>query len=150
MSERRPFPTAARKPPLAPRQAVFISLGGLAAGIVAVVLACTVFLVPLWQAMAYFAVGAYFVLALPWASLEWKTKNRAVRAHNYFVYFFIATVILILVMQWGTEHMSFPLWAVAIIVVAGVAAYSVMGYYAIINFRRWRHGEFRNLDEDKT
>ncbi len=129
---------------------MLISLCGLAVGIVAVVIACTFFLVPLWQAMVCYAVGAFFVLAFPWASLEWQTRNRAVRAHNRFVYFVVATLIVTLVTQWGTEKKPFPVWAVAAIVVAGIAAYSVMAYYAIMNFRRWRHGDFRSLDEERT
>jgi hypothetical protein len=128
---------------------VCISLGGLATVIVGAVLACTVFLVPLWQAMAGFAVGAFFVLAFPWASLAWETRNRSVRAHNYFVYFVIATLIVTVIVQWGGDKLSFPLWAVAGIVVAGVAAYSVMAYHAVINFQRWRRGEFGNLEDKK-
>jgi hypothetical protein len=150
MPEQLPFAAAVRKPPLTPRQAGLISLGGLGVGIVAVVVACAFFLVPLWQAMACYAVGAFFALAFPWASLEWKTRNRSVRAHNLFVYFFIATLIVTVIMQWGTEKKPFPLLAVTAIVVAGVAAYSVMAYYAIVNFRRWRNGDFKSLDQEKT
>ena len=150
MSEQRPVARAARKALLAPRQAVFISLGGLAVGIVGAVVARTFFLVPLWQAMAGYGVVSFFVLAFPWASLDWRTRNRAVRAHNLFVYFFIATMIVTVVMQWGTEKRPFPLWAIAAIVVAGIVAYSVMAYYAVANFRRWRKGDFGSSDEEKT
>jgi hypothetical protein len=134
-----------RKPPLAPRQAVVISLGGLAVGVIVLILACTLHLVPLWQALACYALGAFFLLAFPWACLEWETRNRAVRAHNRFVYFVIATLIVTLVMQWGTAKKPFPKLAIAAIVLVGIAAYSVMAHYAIVNFRKWRHGEFRDL-----
>jgi len=150
MSEQRPDARAARKAPLAPRQAVFISLGGLAVGIVAAVVACTFFSVPLGQAMVGYAVISFFALAFPWASLESQARNHAVRAHNLFVYFVIAILVVTLLVQWGTEKKPFPLWAIAAIVVAGIAAYSVMAYYAIRNFRRWRNGDFRSRDEKKT
>jgi amino acid transporter len=149
MPEQRQFAPTVQKPPLAPRQAVFINLGGLAVDIVGAVLACTIFLVPLWQALAGFAIVAFFVLAFPWVSLDWRTRNRAVRAHNLFICFFVATLIVTVIVQWGTEGLSFPMWGVAAVVIAGLAAYSVMAYYAIINFRRWRRGDFRSLDEEK-
>lgn len=150
MSNERAYTPGVRKPPLAPRQALAINLGGLAVGMVVVILACTLYLVPFWQAMMWYAIGALFVLAFPWACLEWETRNRAVRAHNRFVYFVIAIVVVVLVTQWGKERKPFPTWAVAAIIVAGVAAYSVMAFYAIVNFQKWRHGDFRHLDGSKT
>src|SRR2546427_11478139 len=108
MSEEPAYTRVVQKPPLAPRQAVAISLGGLAVGIVVMVLACTLYLVPLWQAIMCYAIAAFFILAFPWASLEWETRNRAVRAHNGFVYFVIAWVVVVLVAQWGTERKSLP------------------------------------------
>jgi hypothetical protein len=140
-----------RKPPLAPRQAVAISLGGLALGVVAVILACMLFLVPLWQAIACYAVGAFFVLAFPWACLQWETRNRAVRAHNRFVYFIIGILVVALVTQRGIKGgKPFPMWGIGLIICAGVAAYSVMAFYAIENFRKWRRGDFRGIDEKRT
>ena len=150
MSEERASTLGKRKPPLAPRQAVAISLGGLGVGMVVLILACTVFLVPLWQATACYALGAFFLLAFPWACLEWETRNRAVRAHNRFVYFVIATLIVTLVLQWGTEKRPFPMWAVSAVVLAGIAAYSVMAYYAVVNFGKWRHGAFKDISDGKT
>jgi multisubunit Na+/H+ antiporter MnhB subunit len=146
-------PTAAsetRKPPLTARQAMSISLGGLGVGVVVLVLACTLYLVPFWQAVIWYAIGAFFLLAYPWACLEWETKNRAVRAHNLFVYFTMAIVVVALVVQWKPKEEPFPKWAIAAIITAGVAAYSVMARHAIANFQNWRHGDFRSLDAKKT
>jgi hypothetical protein len=117
---------------------------------VALILACTVFLVPLWQATTGYALSAFFLLAFPWACLEWETRNRAVRAHNRFVYFVIATLIVTLIMQWGTVKRPFPMWGVAAIVLVGIAAYSVMAYHAVVNFGKWRRGGFRDINNEKT
>ena len=129
---------------------MFISLGGLGVGVVILVLACTLGFVPFWQALIWYAIGAFFLLAFPWASLDWETRNRAVRAHNLFVYFTIAIVVVALVVQWKPKEESFPKWAIAAIITAGVAAYSVMARHAIANFQKWRHGAFRSLDAKKT
>ena len=145
MSETRATASETREPPLTPRQAMCISLGGLGGGVVVLVLACTLGFVPFWQAVIWFAIGAFFLLAFPWASLDWETKNRAVRAHNFFVYFTIAIVVVALVVQWKPKEEPFPKWAIAAIIVAGVAAYSVMARHAIANFQKWRHGDFRSL-----
>ena len=150
MSEAHRNTSGTRKPPLTARQATAIGLGGLGVGVVVVIISCTVFFVPLSQAMMWYAVGAFFILAFPWACLEWETRNRAVRAHNRFVYFTIAVVVVAVVTQRGTEGKPFPKWAIAAIVAAGVAAYSVMAYHAIRNFQRWRRGDFRGLNEKKT
>ena len=128
---------------LTPRQAVAISLGGLSVGAVVVVLACTLFLVPFWEAMIYYAIGGYLVLAFPWACLDRESRRRVIRAHNRLVYFFVALVVVTLIAQWGAHAMPFPKWALGALIVVGVASYSVMGYYAVVNFRRWRHGDFR-------
>jgi hypothetical protein len=136
---------------LTPRQAVAISLGGIGIGAIATILACTVFYVPLWQAMTGYGIMSFFCVAFPWASLQLETRNRAVRAHNYFVYFFIAMLIVVVVAQWGTkEGKPFPKLAIAAVIVAGVAAYSVMAYYAVVNFRKWLRGDFKELDAVKT
>jgi len=127
-----------------------ISLGGLGVGVVVLVLACTLCFVPLWQAAIWYAIGAFFLLAYPWACLDWETKNRAVRAHNLFVYFTMAIVVAALVVQWKPKEEPFPKWAIAVIITAGVAAYSIMARHAIANFQKWRHGDFRSLDAKKT
>ncbi len=139
-----------RERPLKPRQAVAINLGGLGIGVVVMILACVLYLVPFWQAMMWYAVGAFFILAFPWACVQWETRNRAIRAHNRFVYFFVAMMVVTVVAQWGREGTPFPKWAIAVIIAAGIAAYSVMAYHAIANFRRWRHGDFREPDGKKT
>jgi hypothetical protein len=138
-----------RKPPLTAPQAVAISLGGVAVSIIGGIVAYTLFLVPLWQALAGCAVVSFFSLAFPWASLEWQTRNRAVRAHNRFVYFVLAMVVVILILQSGKEKQPFPAWAIAAVIIAGVAAYSVMAYYAVLNFGKWRAGAFKNPTEPK-
>lgn len=126
-----------------PRQAKAISLGGLGVCGVVVVLACTVFLVPFWEAMGCFAIGAFFVLAFPWACLDRESRKRVIRAHNRLVYFLLALLVVTLIVQWGTEGKPFPMWAVGALIVGAVAAYSVMAYCAVVNFRRWRRGDFR-------
>jgi hypothetical protein len=126
-----------------------ISLGGLGIGGVVLVLACMLFFVPLWQAVIWYAIGAFFLLAFPWASLDWETRNRAVRAHNLFVYFTVAILVVALLVQWKPRGESFPKWAIVAIISAGVAAYSVMARHAIANFLKWRQGDFRNFDAKK-
>ncbi len=126
-----------------------ISLGGLGVGVVVLVLACTLYFVPFWQAVIWYAIGAFFLLAYPWACLDWETRNRAVRAHNLFVCFTMAIVVLALVVQWKPKEEPFPKWAIAAIITAGVAAYSVMARHAIANFQKRRHGAFRSLDAKK-
>jgi len=126
-----------------PRQAVAISLGGLGVGIVMVILACTLLLEPFGEAMIYFGIAAYVVLAFPWACLDQKGRRAVIRANNRLVYFFIALTILLLILEWGKEGKPFQRWAAYALIPVAVASYSIMGFYAVVNFRRWRHGEFR-------
>jgi hypothetical protein len=120
-----------------------ISLGGLGVGVAVLVVSCTFFSVTFWQAAMWYAIGEFFLLAFPWACLEWETRNRSVRAHNRFVYFTFAVVVVVWVMQWETEGEPFTTWAVLAIIGVGIAAYSVMAYYAVTNFQKWRHGDFK-------
>ena len=146
-------PTAASetpKPFLTARQATFISMGGLAVGAVVLVIACTLYFVPLAHAVIWYAIGAFFLLAFPWASLDRETRNRAIRAHNLFVYFTIAILVVALLAQWKPREEPFPKWAIVAIVGAAVAAYSVMARHAIANFWKWRRGDFKGLDAKKT
>ena len=138
-----------RKPPLTPPQAVGISVGGVAVSIIGGIVAYTLFEVPLWQAITGAAVMMFFSLAFPWACLDWKTRNAAVRAHNLFVYFILGMLVVVLVLQWGTEKRPFPMWAVAIVVLAGVSAYSVMAYNAVLNYGKWRAGFFKTPSDPK-
>jgi len=128
---------------LTPRQAVAVNLWGLGVGAVLVALACTLLLVPFWEAMIYFGIGMYFVLAFPWACLDRESLRRVIRAHNRLVYFFVALLIVTLIVQWGTDGKPFPKWAVGALIAGAVASYSVMGYYAVVNFGKWRRGVFR-------
>jgi hypothetical protein len=125
-----------------PRQAIAISLGGLCVGAVVVVVACTLFLAPFWEAMIYYGIGGYFVLMFPWACLDRESIRQVIRAHNRLVYFLGALLILTLIVQWGTNGKRFQKWAAVALIVGAVATYSVMGYYAVVNFIRWRRGEF--------
>ena len=147
-----PVPTSERrKPPLTPRQAMLMSCGGLGIGVVVLGIACTLYSVPLWQGIMWFALGAFFLVGFSWAFLDWESRNRTVRAHNRFVYFTVAIVAVVLVAQWGTAGQSFPKWAIAAIVCAAIAAYSVMAYYAIANFLKLRNGQFRQkIDTEGT
>jgi len=131
-----------REPPLTPRQAIAITVGGVSLGAIVVVVSCVIYLVPWPTALGWYAVGAFFTVAFPWVGLDWETKNSAVRAHNRFVYFAVAVFVLVLILQYGTEGQPFPRWGIAALIVAGIAAYSVMAYHAVRNFRRWRRGEF--------
>ena len=127
-----------------------ISLGGLGIGGLVLVLACTLFFVPIRQALMWYSIGAFFLLAYPWASLDWETRNRSIHAHNLFVYLTIAILIVALLVQWKPKEEAFPKWAIVAIVGAGIAAYSVMAGHAIANFQKWRRGYFRNFDAKKT
>jgi hypothetical protein len=128
---------------LTPRQAIAIAAIGLPAGAAVVGLACMLFLVPFWEAMTYYGIGGYFVLVFPWACLDRESVRRVIRAHNRLVYFFVAVLLVTLILQWGTDGKPFPKWAVGSLIGGAVASYSVMGYYATRNFRRWRRGDFR-------
>ncbi len=127
-----------------PRQAAVISLGGLSVGAVVVVVACTLFLVPFGEAMICYAIGGYFVLAFPWACLHRESQRRVIRAYNRLVWFFVALLVVTFIAQWATDAKPFPKWAVGALIAGAIAAYSVMGYHAVVNFRRWRHGDFRS------
>jgi hypothetical protein len=127
---------------LTPRQAVAISLGGLGVGAVIVVIACTLLDVPFWEAMIYYGIGGYFVLAFPWACLDGESRRHVIRAHNRLIYFFVALLIVTLIVQWATDGKPFPKWAAVALIVGAVASYSVMGFYALVNFARWRRGDF--------
>jgi hypothetical protein len=134
--------SVARGKTVTPRQAVAISLGGLCVGAVVVAIACLLFLVPFSEAMIYYGIGGYFVLAFPWACLDRDSIRCVIRAHNWLVYFFIAFLIAILIVQWRTDGKPFPKWAVAALILGAVCSYSVMGYHAVVNFARWRRGAF--------
>jgi O-antigen/teichoic acid export membrane protein len=112
-------------------------------GAVLVALACTLFPVPFWEAMIYYGIGMYFVLTLPWVCLNRESIRRVIRAHNRFVHFFLALLIVTLIVRWATDGKAFPKWAVGALIVGAVASYSVMGYYAVVNFGKWRRGDFR-------
>jgi hypothetical protein len=127
-----------------PKQAVALSLGGLGVGIVLVTIACTLLLVAFGEAMGYFGVVESYLIAFLWASLDQKGRRAAIRAHNRFIYFLLALMVLLLILEWGKEGKPFQRRAAYALIAAGVAAYSVMAYYAVVNFRRWRRGDFQS------
>lgn len=130
-----------RNVPLKPKHAITISLAGLVGGMVIVVISNWFFYVPLKKACMWYAIGAFFAVAFPWASLKWETRDRSVRAHNRFVYFAAVIIIAVIIVQWGTEHQPFPIWAIALLIIGGGIACSVMAYCAVQNFVRWCKGE---------
>lgn len=127
-----------------------INLIGLIGGIVIVVISNLFFYVSLKKACLWYAGGAFFVIAYPWACLKRETKNRSVRAHNCFIIFAVVLFIVVMIIQWGTEHQPFPVWAIAIIILGGCIAYSVMAYYAVQNFIKWCKGELENSNIEKS
>lgn len=134
------FSPEASKQPLTPRQAVVISLCVMLGGIPAV-LAAHVFLdEPLGTALLYFVLALYLTLAFSWSFLDWQTRRLAINGNNAFVVFAVALIIVLAVVQ--KDHEPFPGWAIASLVVAGVAGYSVAGICGVRNFIRWRRGEF--------
>jgi len=134
------------KVPITPKQAIIFTLFGLIGGIILVVISNLFFYVSLKKACIWFAIGAFFVVAFPWACLRMETKNRTVRAHNRFVIFVVIFSIVVMIVQRGTEHQPFPVWAIAILILGGCIAYSVMAYYAVQNFIKWCKDE---LEENK-
>jgi hypothetical protein len=134
------------KVPITPKQVIMLNLIGLIVGIVIVLISNLFFYVPLKKACIWFTLGVFFVFAFPWACLKKETKNRSVRAHNCFVIFAVILFVVVMIAQWGTEHQPFPVWAIAILILGGCIAYSVMAYYALQNFVKWCKGE---LEENK-
>src|SRR5206468_8555615 len=95
--------TIAGEKTVTPRQAIAIAAVGLSAGALLGVLGCTLFEVPFWDAMIYYGIGGYFVLMFPWACLDRESVRRVIRAHNRLVYFFVAFLLVVLIVQWATD-----------------------------------------------
>lgn len=136
-------------PLLTPRQAVTTSLAGVAGGIVVVAFSRTVFSVPLVQALVWYAVAGFILVAFSWAALDGRTWSQSVRAHNGFMVLAVGVVTVVLVAQWRTTGQPFPKWAVAALIIGACAAYSVTAFHAVANFRRWRRGEIREVEQTK-
>jgi len=139
-----------QKVPITPKQAIIFTLIGLIGGIVLVVISNLFFYVSLKKACICYAVGAFFVVAFSWACLRMETKNSTVRAHNRFVIFAVILFVVVMVIQWGTEHQPFPVWAIAILILCGCVAYFVMAYYAVQNFIKWCKGELENSNIERS
>jgi hypothetical protein len=133
------FPVKAKR--LAtPKQALAISLCVLFGGIPAVLAAHFFLYVPFSMALLYYAGAVYVAFAVSWSYLDWTTRNAAIRGHNAFVVFAVCLFIVVLIVQ--KEHEPFPRWAIALMIAAAVAGYSVAGFCGVRNFLRWRRGEF--------
>ena len=130
------------KPPLEPQWAVIFSLIAFPGGLVVVAAAHVLFFVPFATAFFWYAIAAYLVVAFSWSSLEWRTRNAAVRGNNAFVIFAVCLVVVLLIVQ--DEHEAFPTWATVLLVAAGIAGYSVMGVQGFRNVLRWRRGDFKD------
>ena len=118
-----------------------MSLSVLVGGIPVIFAAYYFFYVPLGTAFLWYGLAVYLTLAVSWSFLDWSTRRAAIRGNNYFVAFVFCLLVVVLIVQ--KEHEPFPQWGVALVVVAGVAGYSVAGICGIRNFLRWRRGEFR-------
>jgi peptidoglycan/LPS O-acetylase OafA/YrhL len=123
-----------------PKQALIISLCVLFGGIPAVFAAHIFLYEPFSTAFLYYGVATYLTLAVSWSYVDSKTRNAAIKGHNVFVIFAVCLFIVVLVVQ--KEHEPFPRWAIALLIAAGVAGYSIAGVCGIKNFLRWRRGEF--------
>jgi hypothetical protein len=139
-------PTRSRRS-LTPRQALIISLSVIVGGIPAVLAAWYYFDVPLGAACLSYGLAVYLALAVSWSYLALGTRNAAIRGHNAFVIFTVCVVALLVLTQ--KEHEPFPAWAMGSLIVAGVAAYSVVGICGLKNFLRWRRGEFSDGQPDR-
>ena len=137
------------KVPITPKQAIMLNLIGLIGGIVLVVISNLFFYVSLKSACIFYAIGAFFVIAFPWACIKMETKNRSIRSHNRFVIFAVILFVFVMIVQWGTEHQPFPVWAIAILILGACIAYSVMAYFAVQNFVKWYKGELEGGKIDK-
>lgn len=141
---------ARHKVPITPKQAIMLNLIGLVVGIVIVLISNFFFYVPLKKACIWYAIGVFFVIAFAWPCLRRETKNRSVRVHNCFVIFAVVLFIVVMIVQWGTEHQPFPVWAIATLILGGCIAYSVMAYYAVQNFIKWCKDELENSNIEKS
>jgi peptidoglycan/LPS O-acetylase OafA/YrhL len=129
-----------QKPPLEPKWAITISLITLISGPLLVAIANLYFDIPLLTALLCFLAVAYALLGLAWSFLDWKTRNAAIRGHNAFIIFAACLIMTLIIIQ--DDYESFPTWAIVLLIIAGIAGYSVGAVCGIRNFVRWRRGEF--------
>lgn len=129
---------------ITPKQAIILSvLGLLGFGMLAIV-AYLYFGIVTLELLFISATGCFFSAFFPWAAVQLETRNRSVRAHNLFVYSVVGILIIIAITQWGTDHVAFPMWAMIVLAIFAVAAYSVMVYYAVVNFIKWLNGQLKD------
>ncbi|MBI4028513.1 MAG: hypothetical protein HY360_26235 [Verrucomicrobia bacterium] len=128
------------KQPLTPKEAAVMSLGVVIGGIPAVAAAHLIFFVPLGTALLWYGLVSYLTLAHSWSSLDWASKRTAGRTRGCFVIFVFCLFVVVAVVQKANE--PFPDWAIASLILGGVAAYSVAGIWGVRNFLRWRRASF--------
>ena len=134
------------KPPLEPKWAVIISLVAIVIGLLAVAVAYLFFYVQLSVAFLCYALVTYLTLGISWSFLEWSSRNAAIRGNNYFIYFAIAVFIIAVISTDSYE--PFPRWAIVALILGAIAGCSVMGFYGVKNFIRWKSGEFNKQKEN--
>ncbi len=88
---------------------------------------------------------AYLGTAFPWSSLEWPTKNAAIRGHNAFV--IIAICVFVIATITGESYSEFPKWGTYTLIITAAIGYSVMGVCGARNFMKWLRGEINDDDQ---
>jgi hypothetical protein len=129
---------------LTPKQAIIFSVVGFLFFVILGLGAYLYFEIVTVELLLISSIGSFYSLVFPWACLHLETRNKCIKAHNRFIYFAVGIIIAVLIVQWGTENLPFPMWAIIAVIIGAVAAYSVMVYYAIVNFIRW----IKENDED--
>jgi len=130
------------KPPLEPKWSIIMSLSVLIGGLVIVCLANFYFYVPLVTALLWYGVVVYITFGFSWSLLEWRTRNAAIRGHNAFVVFTVCLLGVLIIVQ--EDYEAFPTWGVVLLIVAGIAGYSVGVICGVRNLVKWLRGEYSN------
>ncbi len=131
---------------LTPKQAIIFSVVGVLAFGTLILSAYLYFGIVTWDLLFIGAIGSSLSLFFPWVSLELQTRNKCIRAYNRFVYLSVGILIVVAITQWDADKVAFPLWALVVVIIAAIAAYSVMVYYAVLNYIKWLNGQI----EDNT
>lgn len=132
------------KPPCEPKWAIIFSILALPVGTIGAILA-HYFLYTSWiESIGWSALFVYLTLGLFWSFLDWHTRHLAIRGNNFFVV--LAVIVFIIATITGEDYGPFPTWGTVVLIVGGIAGYSVLGVCGIINFLKWRKGEFPAWD----
>jgi len=137
-----------RNSPLTPTQAVLISVTAIILGAAGLAFAPRFLLVPFIESLIWITIGESLLLAFTWASLELDTYNRAIRAHNQFVYVVFFLIVIVMVIQWNANGQPFPLWGMIIGLISAVCCYGKMAYHGMMNFLKWMQGAYAEQNED--